>query len=99
LSRFWTTVLPRSTKKKGDAVEGAPEAWRIWYAGIQTEPNPKKQLAICQKVRRLMQERLVQLSSANSCQLGADEENEIEQALRNLWTIEQNLRKRKPLTE
>jgi hypothetical protein len=78
-------------------VEDAPEAWRIWYAGIQTEPNPKQQFVMCQKVRRLMQERLVQLSSENSSQLGADEENEIEKALCNLWTIEQDVRK--PLTD
>jgi hypothetical protein len=78
-------------------VEDAPAAWRIWYAGMQTEPNPKQQLVLCQKVRRLMQERLVQLSGENSSQLVADEENEIEQALCNLWTIEQDLRK--PLTD
>jgi hypothetical protein len=46
-----------------------------------------------------MQERLVQLSCDNPCQMGADEENEIEQALRNVWTIEQDFRKRKPLSE
>lgn len=43
-----------------------------------------------------MQERLVQLSSENPSQLGADEENEIEQALRDLWTIEQDLREPLP---
>lgn len=77
-------------------MEDAPAAWRIWYAGMRTEPNPKQRLVLCQKVRRFMQERLVQLSSENPSQLGADEENEIEQALRDLWTIEQDLREPLP---
>jgi hypothetical protein len=64
---------------------------------MQTRANSKQDLVMCQKVRRLMQERLVQLSCDNPCQMGADEENEIEQALCNLWTIEQDLRK--PLTD
>jgi hypothetical protein len=74
-------------------MEDAPEAWRICYTRMQSEPDPKQKLVMCQKVRRLMQERLIQLSSEDPSLLGSNEQSEIEDALRNLWTIEQDLRK------
>jgi hypothetical protein len=60
------------------------------YAAAKVELDPTSQLDLCQKARQLMQQKLVQLASGDG---DAEGRNELEEALRDLWTIEQGIQK------
>jgi hypothetical protein len=48
---------------------------------------------VCEKARRAMQERLIELSARDESPTNFAEQREIEEALRKVWSIEQTLRK------
>ncbi len=73
----------------------SPKSWRTFYSIVNDGLEPKKLLPACEKARRLMQDRLVELSSARP-ELAVETEAErieIEEGLRRLWKIEQRARK------
>lgn len=67
-----------------------PKSWRIAYQQVRLEMNPDKQLELCKIARRLMQERLLELSAAAS---HAGEHKALEEGLRELWLMEEKIRK------
>jgi hypothetical protein len=72
----------------------APRSWRKVYSSVNNGLEPKTLLALCERARRLMQDRLVELSSARPEATEAEaERNDIEEGLRRLWKIEQRARK------
>lgn len=65
--------------------------WRKLYASARVELDPARQLALCVQARRAMQQRLVELAATDG-KSGA-EQNELEEALRDLFVIEQGIQK------
>jgi len=64
--------------------------WKTIYESITQETSLAAQLKLCRKARKLMQERTLELAAA-----GGDpaEEASIDEALRDLWVLEEKLRK------
>jgi hypothetical protein len=52
--------------------------------------DPSRQHDLCQQARRLIQRRLVELASSNG---DGEERSELEEALRDLFAIEQGIQK------
>jgi hypothetical protein len=64
--------------------------WKAVYDSITQEPSLAKQLKLCSQARKLMQRRTLELAAS-----GGDraEEESIDEALRDLWLLEEKLRK------
>jgi hypothetical protein len=64
--------------------------WKVAFEAIAQEPSLARQLKQCRKVRRLMQDRTLELAAA-----GGDpvEEAAIDEGLRRLWSLEEAIRK------
>jgi hypothetical protein len=71
-------------------MSGRSKDWRTTYAAAKLELDPTKQCELCKQARQLMQERLVELAAGGG---QAEERNELEAALRELWVIEQQIQK------
>jgi hypothetical protein len=71
-------------------MSGRSKDWRKTYQSAKLELDPVKQLDLCKQARKLMQQRLVKLASGSS---DAEERNALEEALRELWVIEQQIQK------
>jgi hypothetical protein len=75
-----------------------PQSWRKLYSLVDKQMAPLHRLSWCEKTRHLMQQRLIELSSeddSHRCD-PVKERSDIENALRNLWRIEQKARKTIP---
>lgn len=68
-----------------------PQSWRKLFSHTIKERDHLAQLASCEKLRHLMQERLIELSSdgQTACPEVEKERKQIEDALRKVWRIEQ----------
>jgi hypothetical protein len=66
------------------------EPWQKLYDAVRRELDPIKQLELCQRARRAIQERLLELKSSAG---DLAEQHTLEEALRNLWKLEQSIRK------
>lgn len=64
--------------------------WRRAYQSARLELDPTKQAELCNKARKLMQRRMVELASGSGDPEGR---NALEEALRELWVIEQGIQK------
>jgi hypothetical protein len=75
-----------------------PQSWRKLYSQAEKQMSQRERLAWCENSRRIMQERLIELSSdADGKRSEVDRErSEIENALRKVWRIEQKARKSQP---
>ena len=75
-----------------------PQSWRKLYSLVDKQMDSSHRLAWCEKSRRRMQERLIELSSENEPHRAnaVRERTDIENALRKLWRIEQKARKTQP---
>jgi hypothetical protein len=64
--------------------------WKIAFGSIAQETSLAAQLKLCRKTRKLLQERTLELAAS-----GGDpaEEAAIDEALRDLWVLEEKLRK------
>ncbi len=69
---------------------GRRNDWKSVYESIQQEESLALRLKLCQKARRLMQQRTLELAALGG---GPDEESAIDEALRELWVLEEKLRK------
>lgn len=72
-----------------------PQRWRKLYSLVNKQMDSTHRLSWCEKSRRRMQESLIELSSEDEphqCD-AARERTDIENALRELWRIEQQARK------
>jgi hypothetical protein len=66
-----------------------PKDWKKVYEAVRAPLEPEKQLQLCLEARRLIQRRLVE----RVLEPGDDaEREELEEALRDLWVLEQNIR-------
>jgi hypothetical protein len=65
--------------------------WRKAYASARVELDPARLVGLCAQARRAMQHRLVELAATDG-NSGA-EQNELEEALRDLFVIEQGIQK------
>lgn len=65
------------------------DSWRAAYEAVRRELNPARQLELCETARRQMQERLLDLATSQGDPI---EQNALEEALRDLWTLEQAIR-------
>jgi hypothetical protein len=75
-----------------------PQSWRKLYSLADKQMDSPHRLLWCEKSRRCMQERLIELSSEDEphrCD-AVRERTDIENALRKLWQIEQKARKTEP---
>jgi hypothetical protein len=59
---------------------------------MRGELDPTRQLELCERARRAIQERLLELKSSAG---DLAEQRTLEEALRNLWKLEQSIRKPK----
>ena len=71
-----------------------PKSWRSLLDDLKRETDPSRRSVVCEKARRAMQERLIELSTRDESPTNFAEQREIEEALRKVWSIEQTLRKR-----
>jgi hypothetical protein len=72
-----------------------PQSWRRLYSRAEKQMSQRERLAWCENSRRIMQARLIELSSeGDGSRSEVDlERSEIENALRKVWRIEQKARK------
>ena len=70
-----------------------PKSWRSLLDDLKRETDPSRRSVVCEKARRAMQERLIELSTRDESPTNFAEQREIEEALRKVWTIERTLRK------
>ena len=68
-----------------------PKSWRSLLDDLKRETDPSRRLVVCEKARRAMQERLIELSTRDESPTNFAEQREIEEALRKVWSIEQTL--------
>ena len=61
------------------------------YESIQREDSLAERLKLCRKARHLMQQRTLELAASGG---DAKEERSIDEALRELWALEEKLRKK-----
>lgn len=66
-----------------------PKDWVRVYESVRQEADPGKQLEICRNARRAAQDRLLELGSGGD----AAEREAVEEALRNIFVIEQGIKK------
>jgi hypothetical protein len=66
-----------------------PKDWMKVYESVRQETDPAKQLEICQTARRAAQDRLLKLGPGGD----AAEREALEDALRNIFVIEQGIKK------
>jgi hypothetical protein len=69
---------------------GRRNDWKSVYRSIEREKSLAGQLKLCRKARRLMQRRTLELAASGG---SPDEESAIDEALRELWVLEEKLRK------
>lgn len=71
-------------------MSGGSKHWREVYTSARLELDPASQADLCKEACRLMQRRMVELASD-----GGDvrERDALEEALRDLWVIEQGIQK------
>jgi hypothetical protein len=70
-----------------------PKDWLRVYEALRQELDPAKQLEICQNARKAIQDRLLALGSGRRHR---GEREALEQALRAIWVLEEEIRNRKP---
>lgn len=71
-------------------MSGRGQNWREACQSARVELDPATQLRSCQKARRLIQRRMVELASGDG---NVEQRSELEEALRDLWVIEQRIQK------
>ncbi|HYL14089.1 MAG TPA: hypothetical protein VEV41_13690 [Terriglobales bacterium] len=64
-----------------------PKDWLEVYESVRQETDPGKRLEICRKARRAVQDRLLGPGG------DAAEREALEDALRNIWVLEQGIMK------
>jgi hypothetical protein len=65
--------------------------WMRVHTSIEMESDPERQMILCNEARQALQERLVELCTADGVSPENSEQSEIEEALRRLWTTQQAL--------
>jgi hypothetical protein len=70
-------------------MSGRSKDWRRVCELARLELDPARQLNLCDKARRLMQTRMLDLASGSG---DVEEQDALEEALRDLWVIEQGIR-------
>ena len=65
--------------------------WREALKGASREANRDKQRSRCEEARRIMQQRLVEIAGQKDRR---KEEHSIEEGLRQIWTLEQEIDRR-----
>lgn len=68
----------------------SPEVWREVYQAARREVDPSRKLELCLQCRRLIQDRQTEIADGDE---HAAEKKILEEALRNVWTLEQEIRK------
>jgi len=66
-----------------------PTTWQETLKAASGESRPAKRRALCETARRLIQERLIAIAG---CKNHLREERAMEEALRQVWAIEQKVR-------
>lgn len=70
-----------------EAAMSAQESdWKRLYRLVQSEKDPQKQKDLCERARRLIQERSIALAESNL--RNAAEEDDLRAALRELWKLQ-----------
>lgn len=64
------------------------DEWKKAYANAFVEPDPKKQIEICDRARQLIQEQMVNRAAA-----GDLPDETLEEALREIWKLQERTRK------
>ena len=85
--------FPVNDRYLGNGMNDVPKSWRSLLDDLKRETDPSRRLVVCEKARRSMQERLIELGARDESPSNFAEQREIEEALRKVWTIEQTLRK------
>jgi hypothetical protein len=75
-----------------------PQSWRKLYSLVDKQMDSAHRLSWCEKSRRRMHERLIELGSENEPHRSnaERERTDIENALRKLWRLEQKASRTQP---
>jgi len=63
--------------------------WKLIYQLAKSEKDPQRRSELCERARRLIQDRSLQMADGETGhEFNPMEENELNQALRDLWILQ-----------